>query len=51
MFRALRAHHQEVKIVLHSIWYPAGGHPVQRLREDLCTRRPPTECDDIRCCV
>jgi len=29
MFRALRAHHQEVKIVLYSIWYHhtwAEGH-------------------------
>ena len=31
MFRALCAHHQEVKIVLYSIWYhhTAGGRPVQ----------------------
>jgi len=28
-----------------------GGRPVHRLREDLCTGRPPTECDDTRCCV
>ena len=29
---------------------PAGGRPVHRLREEsflnLCTVRPPTECDD-----
>ena len=35
------AHHQEVKIALHSLWY----HVVHRLREDsslnLCTRWPP----------
>ena len=41
MFRALCAHHQEVKIVLYSIWYhhtcrwPSGAH-------NLCTGRPPT---------
>ena len=27
------------------------GRPVHRLREDLCTGRPPTECDDTRCCI
>jgi len=56
MFRALCAHHQEVKIVLYSIWYhhtcrwPSGAQvessqPVHRLREDslkLCTGWPPT---------
>jgi len=42
------AHHQEVKIALHSLWYhhtPIGGRAVHRLREDslnLCTRPPPT---------
>jgi len=39
MFRALCAHHQEVRIVLNSIWYR------HRLSEDtynLCTGRPPT---------
>jgi len=25
---------------------PVGGRPVHRLREDLCTGRPPTQCDD-----
>jgi len=38
MFRALCAHHQEVKIVLYytasAIITPAGGRPVHRLRED-----------------
>jgi len=31
-----------------------GGRPVHRLRDSslkLCTRRPPTECDDTRCCI
>jgi len=36
MFRALCAHHQEVKIVLYSIGIitPVGGLRVRRLRED-----------------
>jgi len=36
IFRALCAHHQEVKIVLYSIWYrhTVGGRPVHGLRED-----------------
>jgi len=47
MFRALCAHHQEVKIVLCTIWYhhTVGGRPVRRLREsslNLCTGWPPT---------
>jgi len=42
MFRALCAHHQEVKIVYTAsgIITPVGGRPVRRLREDslnLCT--------------
>ena len=46
MFRALCAHHQEVKIVLYSIWYhhtywwPSGAQVATRL--NLCTGRPPT---------
>ena len=34
--------------------HSVGGRLVHRLREDslnLCTRRPPTECDDTRCCI
>ena len=33
---------------------PVGGRPVHRLRVDslnLCTGRPPTECDDTRRCI
>jgi len=43
MFRALCAHHQEVKIVLYSIWYrqtcrwPSGAQVEREL-----TGRPPT---------
>jgi len=41
-----RAHHQEVKIVSHSIWY---HHTLQAVVQ--CIGRPPAECDDARCCV
>jgi hypothetical protein len=35
MFRAICAQHQEVRIVLYSVWYrPVGGRPVHGLRED-----------------
>jgi len=52
-FRTLCAHHQEIKIVLYSIWYqhtcrwPSGAQSSL----NLCTGRPPTECDDTRCCI
>ena len=44
MFRALCAHHQEIKIVLYSIWYHQtcrwpSGIQVERRQ---CTGRPPT---------
>jgi len=53
MFRALCAHHQEVKIVLYSIWYyhtyrwPSGaqverGLTLTQSSLKLCTGRPPT---------
>ena len=47
MFRALCAHHQEVKVyyTASGIITPVGGRPVRRLREDslnLNTGRPPT---------
>jgi len=44
MFRALYAHHQEVKIVLYSIWYhhtyrwPSGA----QVEKEVSTGRPPT---------
>jgi len=44
MFRALCAHHQEVKIVLYSIWYhhtcrwPSGA----QVERGLWKERPPT---------
>ena len=35
--------------------HSVGGRPVRRLREEsslnLRTERPPTECDDTRCCI
>jgi len=45
MFRALCAHHQEVKTVLYSIWYrhtckwPSRAQVERGLRKDLCTGR------------
>jgi len=36
------AHHQEVKIVLYSIWY----HHTYRCDDTRCCR-----CDDTRCCI
>ena len=43
MFRALCVHHQGSKLYYKapSIVTPVGGRPVQKLREDLCTGRPP----------
>jgi len=46
LFRALCANHQEVKIVLYSIWYrhtckwPSGAQVERGLNR--CTGRPPT---------
>ena len=56
MFRAICAHHQEVKLyyTASGITTPVGGRPVRRLREDSlnpCTGQPPTEFDDTRCCI
>ena len=47
MFRALCAHHQEVRLhyTASGIINLVGGRPVHRLREslvNLCTERPPT---------
>jgi len=56
MFRALCAHHHEVKLyyTVSGIITSVGGRPVHRLREsslNLCTGRSPRECDDTRCCI
>ena len=52
MFRALCAHHQEVKTVLYSIWYHhtcrwPSGTQVERGLHGTATYR----CDDTRCCI
>ena len=43
------AYRQEAKIVLYSLWY----HHTYRWpsRAQVCTGRPPTECDDTRGCI
>jgi len=45
----------ELPCTASGIITPIGGRPVHRVREDsplnLCTGRPPTECDDTRCCI
>jgi len=52
MFRALYAHHQEVKTVLYSIWYrhtcrcPSGAVLSQPVHRTATYR-----CDDTRCCI
>jgi len=53
MFRALCAHHQEVKIVLYSIWY----HHTCRWPSGSQVERGPVRgtvtysCVDTRCCI
>jgi len=53
MFRALCAHHQEVKIVLYSIWYhdtcrwPSCAQVERRPVHGTATYR----CDDTICCI
>jgi len=42
MFRALCAHHQEVKILLYSIWYHHTCRWPSRAQVHLCKGRPPT---------
>jgi hypothetical protein len=57
MLRALCAHHQEVKIVLYSIWYhhtcrwPSGAHVESGLRSQPVHRTATYMCDDTRCCI
>jgi len=61
MFRALCAHHQEVKIVLYSIWYChtlqvavrcAGWEiPFQPFLSQPVHRMATYRCDDTRCCI
>ena len=60
MFKHCCAHHQEVKIVLYSIWWyrhacrgPSGAQVEEEVESSLNLRtgQPPTECDDTRCCI
>jgi len=57
MFRAPCAHHQEVKIVLYTLWYyhtyrwPFRAQVERESFLNPCTARPPTECDDNRGCI
>jgi len=53
MFRALCAQHQEVKIILYSIWYrhtcrwPSGAQVLSQPVHRTVTYG----CDDTRCCI
>ena len=57
MFRALFAHHQEVKTVLYSIWYrhtcrwPSGAQVDRRLLSQPVHRTATYNCYDTRCCI
>jgi len=58
MFRALRVHHQEVKIVLYSIWYrytcrwPSSAQVERRLVFSQPVHWTATyRCDDARCSI
>ena len=56
MFRALCAHHQEVKIVLYSLWYhhtyrwPSGAQ-VERVLSQPVHRTATCRYDDTRGCI
>ena len=49
--------HQEVKIVLYSIWYhhtcrwPSGAQVKSRVRSQPVHRTATYRCDDTRCCI
>ena len=52
MFRALCAHHQEVKIVLYSIWYHHTCRwPSRPVLSQPAHRTATYRCDDTRCCI
>jgi len=56
LFRALCAHHQEVKTVLYSIWYhhtcnwPSGAQVVRVFSQPV-HRMATYKCDDTRCSI
>jgi len=53
MFRAhvLIIRRSKLHYTASGIVTPIGGRPVHRSSLNLCTGRPPTECDDTRGCV
>ena len=57
MFRKLCAHHQEVKIVVYSIWYhhtcrwPSCAQVERRPFSQPAHRTANYRCDDTRCCI
>jgi hypothetical protein len=56
MFRALCAHHQEVKIVLYSIWYHHTCRWPSRAQDEGGLSQPvhgmaTYTCDDTGCCI
>ena len=57
MFRALCAHHQEVKTVLYSIWYrhtcrwPSRAQVERTLFLQLVHGTATYRCDDTKCCI
>ena len=57
MFRALCAHHQEVKIILYKIWYhhtcrwPSRARVGRGLFSQPLHRTATYRCDDARCCI
>ena len=62
LFHTSTCFEHHVLIIRRSILYytasgiitPIGGRPVHRLRQsslNLYTGRPPTECDDTKCCI
>ena len=57
MFRTLCAHHQEVKLVLYSIWYRhtcrwlSGAQDERSVFSQPVHRTATYKCDDTRCCI
>ena len=53
MFRALCAHHQEVKIVYTAsgMITPVGGRPMHRVLSQPVHQTATYRCDDTRCCI